>query len=258
MTKNPVGATIKACMFSGFNTLGQFNKKNFAIWLIMAFQAGVINAGGFLASHRFVTHVTGFGTHFGAEVAQGHFGAALGMLSVPTFFLFGAMVSAFLVDRNIALGKRPLYEVSFALITLFMLFVSVFGSNGHFGSFGAPVSFFSDYLLLGILCLSAGLQNATITSASGAVVRTTHLTGIMTDLGIGLVRVFTTGQSERIKKNEHRNNLMRAGIIGSFAVGSTFASFIFLGFEYWGFLIPAIISGYLTYGIARRSELRHG
>lgn len=241
-------------MFSGFNTLGQFTTKNFIIWLIMAFQAGVINAGGFLASHRFVTHVTGFGTHFGAELAQGHVGASFGILMVPGFFLFGAMISAFFVDRNIALGKRPFYELCFALITLFMLVVSVAGSDGFFGGFGAPLSVFTDYLLLAILCLSAGLQNATITSASGAVVRTTHLTGMTTDLGIGLVRVFTSGQSERVKKNEQRNNLMRAGIIGSFALGSTFAAFIFLRFEYWGFLIPAIISGYLTYGIARRSS----
>ena len=250
---------MKDCMFSGFNTLGQFNRKNLSIWLLMCFQAGVINAGGFLACHRFVTHVTGFGTYFGAEVAQGHWLTGFGMLSVPAFFLAGSMISAFYIDRHIALGKRPQYGLSFVLIAAAMTFVAIAGSFGELGEFGgSSKSILSDYSLLALLCLSAGLQNATITSASGAVVRTTHLTGIMTDLGIGLVRVLTTGQSDRVVKNEYRNNWMRAGIMGFFALGSTFSTLVFLRFNYWGFLVPAVISVFLTYGITRKPEFIDG
>ena len=62
----------------------------------MAFQAGLINIGGFMACHRFVSHITGFATFFGYEINQADTSAALSMLVVPMFFLFGCMISGFL------------------------------------------------------------------------------------------------------------------------------------------------------------------
>jgi uncharacterized membrane protein YoaK (UPF0700 family) len=229
-------------MFSGSNSISQFNKKNIAIWLSMAFQGGTINAGGFLACHRFVTHTTGFATNFGAEMALGNAQAAFGLLTVPAFFLIGAMTSGFFVERNIALGKSPRYEWMFGFIVITMLYVAISGSFGGFGSFGEPLNLTHDYVLLVLLCLCSGIQNATITSASGAVVRTTHLTGITTDLGIGLIRVFTTGRTQAVRTNEARVNWMRIGIIFSFALGSTVSAFIYYRYQYWGFLTPAAIS----------------
>src|SRR5690606_30999991 len=44
-------------------------------------------------------------------------------------------------------------------------------------------------LLWGLAC-AMGLQNALVTRVSGAVVRTTHVTGIVTDVGIQLVQMF--------------------------------------------------------------------
>jgi uncharacterized membrane protein YoaK (UPF0700 family)/anti-anti-sigma regulatory factor len=46
------------------------------------------------------------------------------------------------------------------------------------------------FLMTGIAAFAMGLQNATITRISGAVVRTTHLTGVVTDLGLELVQLF--------------------------------------------------------------------
>ena len=70
-----------------------------------------------------------------------------------------------------------------------------------------------------------------ITSAFGAVVRTTHLTGITTDLGIGLVRLFTSSSLGDLagptRQRESRATIMRVGIISFFILGSTFSSFIF-------------------------------
>lgn len=244
-------------MFSGKNTLAYFSPQNLAIWLSMSFQAGAINAGGFLACHRFVSHVTGFATLFGAELAQGHPLTALGMLAVPAFFVAGSCISAFFIDRRIVRGKMPLYPMMFGLISLFMLTVTLLGSTRNFGSFGEPMSITADFSLLALLCLSSGIQNATITSASGAVVRTTHLTGITTDLGIGLVRVFASGQSSRVQESEFRANLMRLGIIFFFIAGSTISAFLFLKYEYLGFLIPVFISlGLMLVSILKQKSVK--
>jgi uncharacterized membrane protein YoaK (UPF0700 family) len=228
-------------MFSGSSNLDHYSKKNLLIWSALAFQAGSINAGGFLACHRFVTHITGLFTHFGAEIGSGHYAAALGMLSVPLFFIAGAMISGFLVDRNLHMEKPAKYATSFFLIFLGMMMVVFVGYQGGFGEFGAPLALGSDYSLLALLCLASGLQNATVTSASGAVVRTTHLTGVATDLGIGLVRIFlpARGQSKSI---ESQRNFMRICILLSFALGSALATSVFIQTQYFGFLIPATIS----------------
>jgi uncharacterized membrane protein YoaK (UPF0700 family) len=233
-------------MFRGSSSLADYDKKNAAIWLSLAFQAGAINAGGFLACHRFVTHTTGFATHFGAEAAQGHWFSALGMLSVPLFFLIGSMTSAFFVDHRMAHHKAPQYFQSFGLMFLTMLFVTVAGHNGVFGVFGEPMSMSRDYFLLALLCWCSGLQNATITSASGAVVRTTHLTGITTDLGIGLIRALAHQNNDKVRKAEFLANWMRMGLILFFILGSFAASFVFLKEQYSAFAIPAAISLVLT------------
>lgn len=211
----------------------------------MAFQAGTINVGGFLSCHRFVSHTTGFATHFGAEFAQGRMLDSFWILSVPIFFLLGTMISAYVVDKRIASGKVPLYSLLIFFIAGLMYLATYGGTHGWFGTFGGPAEVEPDYPLLAILCLACGIQNASITSASGAAIRTTHLTGITTDLGIGLIRIFSDGQTSKVLEYEKRATIMRIGIIIAFALGSLVAAFLFFAYKYLGFLLPAGISSFL-------------
>lgn len=232
-------------MFSSPDNLSHYSVRNASIWLALAFQAGVVNAGGVLACHRFVTHTTGFGTSFGTEVANGHVNTALGMLSVPVFFVSGAMISAFLVDRRTIQNKAPKYAAVLFLMTLLMGITLAAGVSGKLGIFGEPLSLTRDYILLALLALTSGLQNAMVTTAFGAIVRTTHLTGISTDLGIGIVRLISNSQKPEARYNEIRATWMRVGIISSFIFGSTLSSYIYLSVQYWGFVIPFLISAIL-------------
>src|SRR5438874_1149123 len=70
-------------------------------WFMLSFNGGFINAGGFLATGRFVSHVTGFATLFGVGLTKNEANAALGILSVPIFFLLGAFIAGLLIDRPI-------------------------------------------------------------------------------------------------------------------------------------------------------------
>lgn len=219
----------------------RFNNRNLFIWCVLAFQAGTINAGGFLACHRFVTHTTGFATMFGADFARGEWLSAFGMLSVPVFFLAGAMFSAFFTDRRLIRGLEPRYSLIMGALVLLSLLVVALGAFGAFGTFGEPLALGRDYALLALLGLMSGLQNAVITSASGSVVRTTHLTGITTDLGIGFVRLLAHTHDQS-REAEFAAARMRVGLIVSFTLGSAVAASIFLQRHYWGFLIPAAIS----------------
>lgn len=213
------------------------NTKNRFIWSLLSFQSGWINIGGFLACHRFVTHTTGFATQFGADVSEMKWLDAAGMLLVPIFFLLGSMFSAFYIDREVMLSRRARYHVVFFVISFLLLFVTGLGGLGLFGEFGTDFHFGTDIILIAFLCFSAGLQNAAVSRASNNVVRTTHLTGITTDLGIGLVRRFFLKQ-----KNESAMNTVRGILIGSFILGSTGGAYAFTRLNYMAFLVPSLFS----------------
>jgi len=232
-------------MFSRVFSLANYNKINISIWFLMAFQAGAINAGGFLACHRFVSHTTGFATHFGAEFAMGKVFDAIGIASVPIFFLLGTMLSAYFVDRRISIGKKPQYSFLAWFMFFLMLIATIGGNREWFGEFGNPMAIEPDYALLAILTMTCGIQNAMITSASGSIIRTTHLTGITTDLGIGLIRIFSRAKTDSIVPVEKKYTIMRLGIILFFIFGSTIASYLFYAQKYNGFLLPAGITLFL-------------
>jgi uncharacterized membrane protein YoaK (UPF0700 family) len=216
----------------------------FVKWYILAFTAGSINAGAFLAAGRFVTHMTGFGTLFGVEVANLRWEGALGILAVPAFFLMGTMVSAYMVDHRFHRGKRPHYDWVMLLEVLCLVAAAVGGQMNWFGNFGEPLKLKSDFTLLALLCMASGLQNAAITSATGSSVRTTHLTGITTDLGIGIVRALALKGRGKTHGQEVRANWLRAGTIISFYAGSVAGGILFLKAQYMGFYLPAGLSLY--------------
>ncbi|MEY4615993.1 MAG: hypothetical protein RJB66_953 [Pseudomonadota bacterium] len=219
---------------------------NYLLWSILAFQAGTINVGGFLACHRFVTHVTGFATHFGVDVASGSIVSALSMALVPLFFLLGSMASALLIDKRKYLGKEPHYTVTFTFSGISFLTLTIAGQLGTFGAFANSSSSLTNFMILAILSFLSGIQNGMIGFTSGLLVRTTHLTGITTDLGVGLMRVSYPNISIQQKQFEFKMNLLRIGTIASFIVGSTVGGLVFFRFEYLGFLIPSFICLFLA------------
>jgi uncharacterized membrane protein YoaK (UPF0700 family) len=232
-------------MIFGNESISHYSRSNVCIWMLLAFQAGVLNIGGFMACHRFVSHVTGFATFFGYELTQTDTSHAIGMLIVPSFFLLGAMISGLLVDIRLKLHKKPKYYLSFGIIFFLILIVFINGLMGNFGVFGHPINTSGDYILLILLCLICGIQNGSITTVSKSVIRTTHLTGITTDLGIGLVRLMSSSHTKENIDNEKKATLTRLGIIFFFGLGSVIGAFAFLRLNYMGFIIPVATSGFL-------------
>ena len=123
------------------------------------------------------------------------------------------------------------------------------GGDGflHYGAFGDSIKLKESYVFLALLCLASGLQNAAITSSSGRSVRTTHLTGLTTDLGLGLARIFAFDPKQSRFDVEVRANYLRLGSIAAFIVGSAAGAWIFLKFGYSGFILPAVISSYAAW-----------
>lgn len=141
-------------------------------WLL-ALNAGGINAVGLLSfEHQAISHVTGSVSWLGLELARGHGVAALHLaLVVLAFFAGAALSGALLEDSTLKLGRR--YGVCL-VIEAVLLAAALRGFNHD-----APTA----ALWASAAC---GIQNAMVSTYSGAVIRTTHVTGIVTDLGIAL------------------------------------------------------------------------
>lgn len=135
--------------------------------------AGMINAIGYLSySHQAVTHLTGTTSLFAIAIERAEFVSALHLGFVVIAFLLGAVLSGFIIQRqSLRLGRR--YGAALALEGLLLL-SAAFCMRGQLeaGSYLASAA--------------CGLQNAMATTYSGAVLRTTHVTGIVTDIGSAL------------------------------------------------------------------------
>jgi uncharacterized membrane protein YoaK (UPF0700 family) len=212
-------------------------------WLLLSFLAGNVNSGGLLACGRFVSHVTGFYTLFGQSAADVTWDSALGLLSIPFYFLIGVMVSAYLVERPVHRGEKTHYALVMGLVVVSLTLAALLGNQGYFGAFG-ETHLKTEYLLLALLCMGSGLLNGAVSVASGHTVRVTHMTGNTTDLGIGLVRTWSLEKNSVRYQDEMRAVGLRAGIIGAFALGSAIGAFLFLRFHYLGFLLPAALALY--------------
>lgn len=216
-------------------------------WFLLSFNAGCINAGGFLATGRFVSHVTGFATLFGVDLMNRRNEAAWGILSVPLFFLLGSFLAGMLIDRPIYRHKKPHFDYVMGLSAL-CLFLSAYGGElSHFGSYGGVMKLKEVYILLSLLCLACGLQNGAITSSSGSSIRTTHLTGLTTDLGLGFARLLTYQRRDEKYFKETRANHLRAGSIFSFIIGSAIGAWFFIHLGYRGFILSGLIASYAAW-----------
>jgi uncharacterized membrane protein YoaK (UPF0700 family) len=226
--------------------------KTYADWFVLSFLAGNINAGGFLACGRFVSHVTGFATLAGISLKDGSLLETIGILSIPGYFLVGVMTSGYLTEKHRAIeshGQR--YAPVLWLVAACMAAATAGGVANFFGQFGEPANLAHDYFLLALLCGACGLQNAAITSASGSTVRTTHLTGLTTDLGLGIIRAEVHHSRPEQRELERKANLLRLGTIGSFMIGSFGGALFYSHFHYLGFLLPMAIAIYASFVASR-------
>jgi uncharacterized membrane protein YoaK (UPF0700 family) len=140
---------------------------------LLAFAAGSINTVGYLCfRHQPITHLTGTSTELGIALARLDAAEVLHWGFVIGAFLFGAMLSGFIVQqRTLQLGRR--YGVVLMLESG-LLFIA------------APLIHQQSDLGLYLASMACGLQNAMDSTYSGATLRTTHLSGIFTDLGMYL------------------------------------------------------------------------
>lgn len=212
---------------------------NRALGLLLAFNAGAVNAGGFLVVHIYTSHLTGVVSQLADNLVLGNTALVLGALGALLAFVFGAATTAVLVNWARHRKLRSSYALPLLLEAALML---VFGLLGAVTlSWSTP---FTVPLTVLLLAFIMGLQNATVTKMSSAQIRTTHMTGVITDLGMELGRALywnrhSSPPDRHIHANKARLKLF-SGLLGMFLLGgiSGAAGFKHLGFI---FVVPLAI-----------------
>ena len=198
---------------------------------LLAFVAGATNAGGFLAVHQYTSHMTGIVSAMADHLALGTYDLALGGIGALLSFVVGAAVAAVLV--NFARHRRLASEYALPLILEAALLLC-------FGMLGAQLSRIDGLFVpttVMLLCFIMGLQNAVITKLSRAEIRTTHITGIVTDIGIELGKLFywnrrsASGMPQVV--SDRRRLALLAMLAGCFFGGGVVGA---LGFKHAGYI----------------------
>jgi uncharacterized membrane protein YoaK (UPF0700 family) len=165
-------------------------------WALLAFAAGAVNVGAFLACRQFVSHVTGTLTRIGADASN-----LLGLeyLLVLLSFMVGAGAAVVMV-RKLGDAERGLpYWMPLSLVAVVLLTVAGLGATGAFGVFGGTAETAHDFALLCMLSFAMGMQNSAVALSTGMAVRTTHMTGPATDLAIAVATLLVGKPEERAK-----------------------------------------------------------
>ncbi|MBP3957593.1 DUF1275 domain-containing protein [Gemmata sp. G18] len=213
-----------------------FSARHTPSWLLLAGASGMVNGLAFLACEQYVTHVTGTATRLGLEWP--HAGIALEYAVVVLSFIFGAMASVLALQARVTQGKPPRWATPLVIVALTLTGVALAGLTGVFGPFGGAITTEPPFVLLSLLAFASGLQNAAVATSTGLAVRTTHLTGPATDLGIHLgVAYFTKGEDRRAAL---RGALLRGGKVFAFVAGAGLALPLAGATGYLAFFVPAV------------------
>lgn len=201
-----------------------FNQR---LGFILTFIAGAVNAGGFIAVNRYTSHMTGVVSRIADDLVTGAWLLVVGGFLLLLVFILGAITATILIHW----ARRQKMASEYALCLLFeACLLLTFGVLGGFLALHTTVLFSAT---VGLLSYTAGVQNALGTKISKAEIRTTHMTGIITDLGIELGRAVYWNRSKNSLQADQHIQADTAKLrfltrsLGSFILGGVIGAWLF-------------------------------
>lgn len=219
-------------------------KHNLQIATILSFVAGIVNVTGFLAFNQLTTNVTGHFALFINDVANLDFWkGTIYFLYIFSFFL-GSFSSSFLIEKFRSNGKLNVFVIPTIIETLILISIALSSDI---------VEPRYPEVIVCLLLFAMGLQNSFVTKISNAIVRTTHLTGLFTDLGIDVSQLFfPKSYPNRIKLKTDIK--LRIYIISFFFAGGIVAGLLYSKFDLR--LNTLLVAAFILLGSLYYDDLR--
>lgn len=192
-------------MFWGASSV-QKQEEKLSIWvLLLRILAGYLNVTAILLFARMLAGHTGSFTNVAIEFVEGDMQSVFRILVITLFFFIGTIVSGYIYPSD---KMKP--SMRYGTLFILMGFIYLL-----FGILGYATLYFLVYLSFVL-----GFQNGMFVYYKGMVVRTTILTGTMTDIGVEIGRRFKGLEGNDWKLKFHIFNLV------FFILGAVIAAFI--------------------------------
>jgi uncharacterized membrane protein YoaK (UPF0700 family) len=200
---------------------------NLRLAAVLSFIAGMVNVCGVLSIKVLTTNVTGHFAYFSEEIVNRQYASAAIFLLYIFSFLLGSFVSNLLIELVAKVQPRVSHAAPMVIEILVLVIIGLFGQR-----------FENIQLIACLLLFIMGIQNSLVTQVSQATVRTTHLTGLFTDLGIELSQLFFYREKEQLQKLS-KSIYLRLTIIAFFFCGCVLGGFMFKAYNFKTLLFAA-------------------
>lgn len=212
------------------------HQHNLKIASLLSFVAGYVNVVGFISVHRLTTNVTGHFAFFVDDIFKLKFYESFIFFLYILFFFMGAMVSNILIEIVRKHSARNIYILPVAIEIMTITLIAIMGKWLY--------TDMPNLIAIGLL-FAMGIQNAMVTKISNAVVRTTHLTGLFTDLGIEISQLLF--YKNELQRQQLLSNIqLRTTIIFFFFIGGILAGILYNQMMFSSLFIPVML---LIYGV---------
>lgn len=148
----------------------------------LAAVAGALNTAAFETVGFFSANMTGNVSSLSDHLAKANVHIGLFFLLIILLFIAGSLVSTLIINAGRRRQMRGIYAINILIEGIALLVLGVVESAFPFSGSGV--------LLVLSLSFLMGLQNAVVTRISNARVRTTHVSGTATDIGIEMAMLF--------------------------------------------------------------------
>ena len=211
------------------------SRHNLQLAGLLAFSAGVLNSVGFVAVAVYTSHMTGLTAGVADHLVLGDGRVvATGLLGIA-FFVAGAATCALVFNWGRRRGLRGRYANVLVLEALLVLLFGLLADQLTWGR--------RELVYIGVLCFTMGMQNAVITKISRAQIRTTHVTGMITDIGIELGKLAYRHRSHDLDPvvADTRKLALLSMLVGLFFVGGVLGAAGYLEFGF-AVVVPLALS----------------
>lgn len=210
---------------------------NINLGSIAAFAAGMVNVSAFILFFAFTSNITGYYAILADEIAEGKNIQVLIVLAWIALFFMGSFLSNFIIIHGQKRYRFLYHAIPLGVEMFLLLFVWYYG-DFHYEETLAETEF-----LIALLLFAMGIQNGLTATLSNFAVKTTHLTGLTTDLAINISML--THPQHRSNPEIFNKIKLYLSIASSYLLGGLIAGFITHWFEFKVFPIIALVIGFI-------------
>lgn len=195
-------------------------KDNIQLGVLTAFAAGMVNVASVAIFFSFTSNVTGHFAILAEEIAKQNWYQAAAVLAWIAAFFIGNFITNLIVIHAKEKSRQLSHVIPLVLEIACLL------SVGFYGQYFYQETLMETEWLVGILLFAMGIQNGLTASISNFAVKTTHLTGLTTDLAI-LLSMFTKKSYRENEELKGKAQLLLS-VVTSYMIGGIIAGVIIL------------------------------